>query len=288
MNDTSNIAFEVSGGQSEIGQLAIGPRAKIINNSSRPARRRKGIGVVTIKAAESRAVADVFGLTGRRDDVTGQRFYLGEVDAEDGRVPLVAVRTLEQGQRSTMKTLENLRSAWNPAVLVIVGVGGAIYHKLRLGDVVIADRVFYYDLRREAADGTHHRGEGRPVPAAISHAMNAFFDDHGEVPDLPSPSGRFEVMSGPIGSGDAVITDDQSQIRAYLRTVNEKVLAVDTESGALTQFCHECTPPQPDWLVVRGISDHANQEKTEEHQPQAARNAAITLQHLIPYLRAAA
>jgi adenosylhomocysteine nucleosidase len=291
MSDTVKTEFTITGGQTSIGQVAVGPSAQIINHAGRRdhhVRRAKGIGVVTIKAAESRAVADAFGLTAKPDEVTGQRFYLGEVDAAGGPVPLVAARTLEQGNRSIMPTLVNLRRAWNPAIFVIVGVGGAIYGKLRIGDVVVADRVFYYDLRRDAADGVHHRGEGWPAPAAITHAMNSFFDDYGEMPHLNSAGGQVRVFSGPIGSGDAVITDAHSQIRTYLRTVNEKVLAVDMESGGLVQFCHEAPPPRPDWLVVRGISDHADHEKNEDQQPSAAYNAAITLQHLIPYLRAGA
>jgi adenosylhomocysteine nucleosidase len=71
------------------------------------------------------------------------------------------------------------------------------------------------------------------------------------------------------------------------RTYNEKVLAVDMEAGGLTQFCHETPPPDhPGWLVIRGISDLADHTKTYDHQHSAAHNAAITLQHLIPYLPA--
>ncbi|MGH3878560.1 MAG: hypothetical protein ACRDSK_16135 [Actinophytocola sp.] len=288
MNNTSNTKFTFNGGNTNIREVNSGI---VINQPSplpHPVKRARGIGVVTIKAVESTAVADVFGLTAKPDDATGQRFYMGEVDAADGPAPLVAARTLQQGNRSIMPTLEKLRDAWNPAIFVIVGVGGAIYEKLRIGDVVVADRVFYYDLRREAADGMHYRGEGWPAPAAITHAMNSFFDDYGEMPHFKSAGGQFRVFSGPIGSGDAVITDADSRIRTYLQTVNEKVLAVDTESGGLVQFCHEAPPPQPDWLVVRGISDHADQKKNEKRQPLAARNAATTLQQLIPHLRAGA
>lgn len=296
MSNRSHTKFTFKGGKPKIREVNSGI---FINQTPAPAQsvelppaqsveRAKGIGVVTIKAAESSAVADAFGLATEPDDATGQRFYLGEVEAADGPVPLVAARTLEQGNRSIIPTLVNLRRAWNPAIFVIVGVGGAIYEKLRIGDVVVADRVIYYDLRREAADGVHHRGEQRQAPAAITHAMNSFFDDYGEMPHLKSAGGQFRVLSGPIGSGDAVITDIHNRIRTYLQTVNEKVLAVDTESGALAQFCHESPPPQPDWLVVRGISDHADHEKNEKHQPLAAHNAAITLQHLIPYMRAGA
>jgi adenosylhomocysteine nucleosidase len=168
-----------------------------------------------------------------------------------------------------------------------VGIGGAINRDLVVGDVVVATRVVYYDLRRETPEGVHHRGEERHTPAPITHALNSFFTDYDDPARLKSATGPFRVLSGPIGSGDAVIMDAESQIRKFLLAYNEKVLAVDMEAGGLTQFCHETPPPDyPGWLVVRGISDLADHTKTYDHQHSAAHNAALTLQHLIPYLPA--
>lgn len=296
MNDViHNSGFMATGGAiTNIGQLAAGPGAGITNvyPGSQPthsASRPRGIGLVTIKATEARSVIEVFDLTRNRETPSGQNFYTGTVESADGAVELVAARTLEQGQRSIMPTLQNLRRHSNPAVFVLVGIGGAINRDLVVGDVVVATRVVYYDLRRETPEGVHRRGEQRHAPAAITHALNSFFTDHHDPARLESAAGPFRVLSGPIGSGDAVVMDAESQIRKFLLAYNEKVLAVDTEAGGLTQFCHETPPPDhPGWLVIRGISDLADHTKTYDHQHSAAHNAAITLQHLIPYLPAKA
>ena len=286
-----NSGFMATGGAiTNIGQLAAGPGAGITNvhPGSQPTRspsRPRGIGVVTIKATETRALIEVFGLTKNRETPGGQDFYTGTVESADGPIELVAARTLEQGQRSVIPTLENLRRHTNPAVFVLLGVGGAINRDLAIGDVVIATRVVYYDLRRETPGQVHRRGEERHAPAATTHALNSFFTDYHDLARLESAAGPFRVLPGPIGSGDAVIMNAESQIRKFLLTYNEKILAVDTEAGGLTQFCHESPPPDhPSWLVIRGISDLADHTKTYEHQHSAAHNAAITLQHLIPYL----
>lgn len=292
MNDViHNSGFMNTGGTANIGQLAAGPGATIANTAAPdqhtgPAVRRRRIGVVTIKAVEMRAVIDTFGLTRVRESSGGQEFYTGTVDAADGRAELVATRTLEQGQRSTIPTLENLRRRYDPAFVALVGIGGAINDELGIGDVVIANRIVYYDLRRETSEGLRHRGEERHAPAAVTHATNAFFTDSGEPARLKSAAGPFRALPGPIGSGDAVIMNAESTIRRFLRDFNEKVLAIDTEAGGLTQFCHETPAPQPHWLVVRGISDKANPDKADDPQATAALNAAVALQHLIPYLHA--
>lgn len=293
MNDViHNSGFMATGGAiTNIGQVAAGPGAGITNvypgsQPTRSASRAGGIGVVTIKATETRALIEVFGLTKNRDTPGGQDFYIGPVESADGPVELVAARTLEQGQRSIMPTLENLRRHSNPAVFVLLGIGGAINRDLAIGDVVLATRVVYYDLRRETPDQAHHRGEERHAPAPVAHALNSFFTDYHDPARLESAAGPFRVLPGPIGSGDAVIMNAESQIRKFLLAYNEKILAVDTEAGGLTQFCHEAPPPDhPHWVVVRGISDLADHTKTYDHQHSAAHNAAITLQHLIPYLQ---
>ena len=291
MNNVIHNSGFMNNGTATFGQVAAGTGATITNTypgSSRvePKQRRRRIGVVTIKAVEMRAVIDTFGLTRVPQARGGQEFYAGSVEAADGPAELVATRTLQQGQRSTIPTLETLRREYEPVLMVLVGIGGAISRELRIGDVVIANRVVYYDERRETEEGMRHRGEERHAPAAISHAANSFFTDAGEPARLRSSAGQFRVLPGPIGSGEAVIMNARSGIRRFLSDFNEKILAIETEAGGLTQFCHEAPAPQPGWLVVRGISDDASPKKTDEPQVAAALNAAVTLQHLIPYLRA--
>lgn len=276
----------ISHGAMNVGQLAVGTHAQINNgyDASGAGSRRRGIGVVTIKAVEMRAVIDVFGLA--KATGNGQTVYTGRVESADGTADLTAVRALEQGQRSAMPALQYLRQHHDPAVYVVVGIGGGIDDDLQIGDVVVANRVVYYELRRETADGVFHRGEERHTPAAITQAVNTFFTEHHEPARLRSTAGPFHVHPGPLASGDAVVMDREGPIRRFLKSYNEKILAVDTEAGGLAQFCHETPVQQPGWLVVRGISDLADHAKNETHQPSAARNAAITLQHLIPYLPA--
>jgi adenosylhomocysteine nucleosidase len=93
---------------------------------------------------------------------------------------------------------------------------------------------------------------------------------------------------GPIGAGNAVVTDAGSEIRHWLRTFNERVLAVETESAGVAQSFHETvrqdTAPRG-WLTVRGISDTADRHKGHAHHDLAARRAAEVMAMLLPHLR---
>lgn len=247
------------------------------------------IGVITVIAEEASAVRAALGL--HPDQAHDSCFDLGTLQAGGKPVTIAATRALAQGQESTVVAYNRLREQFNPAVIVIAGIGGGVHRDVRPGDVVVATRVVYYDLRKETPAGTLHRGQERQAPAVIGHAVNRFFTDHGEPAVLSGegPESPFRVMYGPIGSGNAVIADRDSEVLEYLARFNDKILAIDMESGGLSHAHHEepGTSGRPlGWLVVRGISDDAGSGKNDDYHHLAARNAALTLRELLPYLPA--
>jgi len=290
------------GGTQKVTGSAVGGSAiyHINRSSSQDARATSeprgtwGIGVVTILAKEAKAVIKEFGLKEDGASTREQRFYAGNMKVPGAAVDVVATRASGPGQRATMTALSHLRRYYDPAVLVLVGLGGAIHHSIAINDVVVATRVVYYDLRKVTSEGVQRRSEDRESPAGMVHAVNSFFTAHGEPAELrvAKPARRttpFRVFHGPIGSGDAVIADRESEILKYLHTCNDKILAVDMEAGGLSQFCHETSSASgavPGWFVIRGISDHADRAKNDDRHDSAAMNAARTLRNMIPYIHA--
>jgi adenosylhomocysteine nucleosidase len=288
------------GGTTHVTGSAIGDGARVTSGHPAPQhtraasdpRVRWGIGVVTILTEEARAVLQEFGLKRDGARTREQWFYTGNVKVPGGVVNVVATRASGPGQRAAMTALGNLQRYYDLPVLVIVGIGGAIHHGIAIDDVVVATRVVYYDLRKVTAEGVRHRGEERESPASMVHAVNSFFTDHGEpaelhAEELAARAAPFRVFLGPVGSGDAVIADEENEIRKYLDAYNDKILAVDMEAGGLSKFCHETSSVSgalPGWVVIRGISDHADRVKNDDRHDSAAMNAAHTLRRMIPYI----
>ncbi|UZI27245.1 hypothetical protein [Streptomyces sp. VB1] len=251
------------------------------------------IGVVTILSEELRSVVDELKLE-RHKVGGGLYFYQGEHTTPDATVRIVATQSQSQGQRSAMAALENLRRHYSPRLWALVGVGGGIHDQhARIGNVIVSTEIVYYENRKINPLGdVRRRGEHRQAPAPVVHAVNAFFTDHGTPARIHGQltkhaSEEFEVYPGLIGSGEAVIADRESDIREWLKTYHEKVLAVDMEAGGLSQYwqensVHDAT--NPGWIVIRGVSDNADQEKGHGFHGLAARNAAYILRELLPYL----
>ncbi|MFD0772367.1 hypothetical protein ACFQZ2_00340 [Streptomonospora algeriensis] len=257
---------------------------------------RWDLGIITILAEEARAVHNAFELEWVPGKVGGLFFGTGEISVGDRSASVVATRTHAQGQRSAMAACEHLRRHYDPAVLMLVGVGGGIGRgddAPDLGDVVVGTRVVFYELRKETSDGTIRRGEEREAPAEVVHAVNTYFTVNGEPASLPGQAdgfreSAFRIFPSPIGSGYAVVADEESEIRSFLNSFNDKILAVDMEAGGLSQYWQENSVDpvrNPGWVVVRGVSDRADRNKRDAYHDLAARNAAHVARELLHYLR---
>ncbi|MGW1974624.1 5'-methylthioadenosine/S-adenosylhomocysteine nucleosidase family protein [Streptomyces sp. NPDC001889] len=251
------------------------------------------VGVVTILSEELRSVVDELKLE-RRKEPGGLYFYQGTHATPEGTVRIVATQSQSQGQRSAMAALENLRRHYEPRLWALVGVGGGLHAEhARIGNIIVSTDIVYYENRKINPRGdVRRRGEHRQAPAPVVHAVNAFFTDHGTPARINGQltthtSEEFEVYPGVIGSGEAVIADRESEIRSYLTNYHEKVLAVDMEAGGLSQYWQENSIHggiNPGWIVIRGVSDNADEGKGHVYHELAARNAAYILRKLLPYL----
>ncbi|MFE9454578.1 hypothetical protein [Streptomyces sp. NPDC006739] len=296
---TSNQGIISRGNNNTFSTIAIGEKAQVFTTapllSAEPAAEADipwDLGIVTILSEELRSVIDALTLH-RHKTPSGLYFYQGEHTVSDATLRIVATQTQSQGQRSTMAALEHLRRHYNPRLWALVGIAGGIHDDhAHIGNVIVSTDVVYYENRKINPQETRRRGEHRQAPAHIVHAVNAYFTDYGTPARINGQmtahaDEQYEVYPGVIGSGEAVIADRASDIRTYLTAYHEKVLAVDMEAGGLSQYWQENSvhgTANPGWIVIRGISDNADQHKGHSHHELASRNAAHVLSRLLPYL----
>lgn len=286
--------FNNVGGHSVFnGPISVGadpaPRPGGGTGTGRDATRAE-VGVLTVINQEIRAVSAV--LRGMRDYRvrrmrSGPLAYEAWLPDPQGRpVRIAAVQALEPGTEQAALAYRGLVEEYRPAAVLLVGVAGGISPAVKIGDVVISDQVIAYDARRETPDGARRRGRTQTVAAALGHRLNEFM---AMVPEQQSrPGGEpFQLHRGPIGTGNAVVTDVDSEIRHWLRDFNEKVLAVETESAGVAQSFHENVVAGGSvrgWLTVRGISDTADAGKGHQYHDLAAGHAAEVMAMLVPHL----
>lgn len=255
---------------------------------------RWDLGIITVLTEETRAVSGVLAQHSgyrKRELDDGTRFEEAIIEAGGQRVRTVSTRAVERGQLSASVAFEKLRQHYAPAVVAITGIAGGIHPSVELGDVIIALEAISYDQRKETPTGPSRRGTSWQVPAPVRRAVNNFFNDNGEpcqitVTDPDRVTRTFRIHPGVIGTGNAVVADAASDIRAYLTAFNDKTLAVETEQGGISQPFYEQagTDGAVGWLGIRGISDHADASKDDRFHQIASWHAAAAVERLAPYL----
>ena len=181
-------------------------------------------------------------------------------------------------------------SPHRPRLLVLLGIGGSIHKDAEIGDVVFATDIVDYQRGSETETGLHRRGRGYVLPASVFHAMNRFFVAGGREPMVltePTDEDRkartFQIHRGPIGTGGIVGKYRDGKTRQWLIDFNDKTLVMETEAAATAAYFHEQAAREglANYLVVRGVSDRADQDKDDLYRIRASRNAVQALTRLL-------
>lgn len=269
------------------------------------------IGILTIRDDEFRAVLDAFpSKAGIFKGVkTSREYTLRHADAgTDARYTVAVLCQVEQGNGEAQNAARDLIEDFAPGLILVVGIAGGLpSDDLKLGDVVIANRIHDFTVGAENAyEEPTYSVTGGPVAKALASAianLPARKDDLGDwtaaLPQQPPvlwprdgqvygpPEWRSKLQSmlerhygasskprapiyaaGPIASSDQLLKDPAVLI-PWLQVVR-KLLAVEMESGGVYRAAQERCP----MLAIRGISDIVGLERSGDWTSYACASAA--------------
>ncbi|MEK8106632.1 5'-methylthioadenosine/S-adenosylhomocysteine nucleosidase [Micromonospora sp. M12] len=157
-----------------------------------------------------------------------------------------------------------------------MGVAGGLWPNIRLGDVVVASKVYAYHGGTSENDGLKARPKAWEIPHEadqIAHHVARSGRWRDGLTTEPHPA---TVHFGAIAAGEVVQDSAVSEQARWIRQHYNDALAIEMEAAGVAQAGHlnRALPV----VVVRGISDHADGTKTSTDghnwQPRAARHAA--------------
>lgn len=170
----------------------------------------------------------------------------------ENEVVLVFSRWGKVASSSTATTLIN---KFNVEEVLFTGVAGSISNTYRIGDIIIGDRLYQYDMDGSPIfkkyeipllDISYFRSD-ELIRENLFKAANLFLkEEHFDN----SPKNKI----GNIGTGDKFITEQQD---ANTIANIDKILCVEMEGAAVAQVCYEHDIP---FGIVRIISDESNSD----------------------------
>lgn len=164
---------------------------------------------------------------------------------------------------------------WKPARVVLLGIAGSLEsQRLRLGDVVVAEQIFGYEVEDAVGRGYKFRPTVYQTDALGLDRVRAFFNHkptyqkwqalclqaaptHG-LKNVRRPP---ELHIESVGSGNKVVKS-VTFARKLRKEVAAAITAVEMEGHGLHRaLCLEAD--RRDSLMIRGVSDYADGNKTK-------------------------
>ncbi len=166
-------------------------------------------------------------------DIDGRKYYMGKISGKE-----IIAGKCGIGKVNAAINTYRLIQAVNPDLVVNSGVAGGASKDIKIGDVLIADKVAYHDVW--CGPGTEY-GAADGFPQFFIPASSIVEKCKSTIPD---------AIFGLICSGDKFIStgDEVREIRHAFPNVK----AVDMESAAIAQTCEICQVP---FLIIRVMSD---------------------------------
>ncbi|MGN9918758.1 5'-methylthioadenosine/S-adenosylhomocysteine nucleosidase family protein [Micromonospora palomenae] len=202
----------------------------------------------------------------------GTRFEVGRLGRSGCRVALGLVG---KGNHPAAVLAERAIAEFTPAAVLFVGVAGGLWPNIRLGDVVVATKIYAYHGGTSEDDGLKARPKAWEIPhgpSQIAHHLARRADWAVGLSAGTPPAVHF----GPIAAGEIVQDSAVSEQARWVREHYNDAVAIEMEAAGVAQAGHlnHALPV----VVVRGISDRADGSKTitdgENWQARAVAHAA--------------
>lgn len=261
------------------------------------------VAIMTVIQPELFAALEALGIpeSQREKDAHGTVYFRGSLRSQmaghDYRLVVTCVGGA--GNYDASAAAYDVIAHHRPRVLILMGIAAGIQGKVRIGEVVLSERVVAYEPAAivSSLEGGASTLEHRPEIDRLPHAMNQdvityrpdssrlnarFRDLGGEIPVAPTgKEGEFRnhvastitMRAATLASGEKLLRDP-AKLRAVRQEQHGKVEVGEMEAAGLVAACRRANIP---WLVIRGISDFGDQFKDDRFHHFASRAAAVVL-----------
>jgi len=213
---------------------------------------------------------------------------------EERRVGVIALSARSMGLPSMAILATRTILVWAPRMLVLVGIAAGVKDRVRLGDIIVPDRVFVHDSGKTTHDagGNRHLAPDRwtavvrqdlldDLHSVRDRALEAARETiHlracGESTENEGPPIRVHV--GPLASGNQVV-DSETEVRR-IASGDRKVLGIDMESYSALLAAQIVSIEQVGCLVVKAASDHAVHKDDGFRVPAAIASSEFAMQYV--------
>ncbi|MEE9926429.1 MAG: hypothetical protein PBV01_24260 [Brucella anthropi] len=217
------------------------------------------------------------------------QYHIGEFKRLDGTTgKVVAARAPRMGMPATATLATKMGLQFRPRFMAMIGICAGRKGDTNLGDIVVANPSWDYGSGKHSKIDNKDVFEPAPHPFPLTTRVRGLIERYeGESERMMiqrvgfrgnKPDTTPKLHIGPFASGAAVVA--RAEMMGEIKSQNRKLLAVDMEAYGIASAATELPQPQPDFLMLKGVSDFADEEKSDAYREYAAYMSAQFLAHL--------
>lgn len=194
-------------------------------------------------------------------------------DGVTGAYRLVLLSLLGMGRVQAASATTDAIRRWHPRSVLLVGIAGGIATAgVNRGDVLISDLVADYELQKLTVEGEQIRWEPyRADPRLLAASRHQGKEWRRLIKKRRPFKGIPKCLIGPLATGDKVVAI-KAVLDRYLRDW-PKLIGIEMEAGGLASAAFQ-SAVQPGFLMIRGVSDLADENKDDSWRCYACHAAA--------------
>ncbi|KYF79940.1 hypothetical protein BE11_41915 [Sorangium cellulosum] len=239
--------------------------------------------ILTALQVEREAVCATFGLgEGARVKKGGRWYWRGRLALKTGGAyEVVVAQPVDMGQVEAAILASDVIRHWRPRAALLVGIAASTDpEKAKLGDVVVAKSVWYYEHGKITPRGIKSQPEMIPADAGLLKHFIGMVKWDGTVrtkrPDRKRSGSKVNV--GVIASGEKVIAD--AAVRNEIDSGHRKILAIEMEGYGFSRAVWQSFE-RVRHLDIRGVCDDGSPTKDDDWHEYAAAAAAGFAKHFL-------
>ncbi len=159
-----------------------------------------------------------------------------------------------------------IKSLGRDIIIISAGVAfGLKKERQKIGDILVSDTIVHYDISRIGRERMQHRAS----PASVDRKLfNRFSQDN----NFKNNNDNFAIHTGQILTSEKLI--DNKDFRQELINSYPDAIGGEMEASGIVGI----DIPS---IMIKGISDWADGEKTKSFQKYAATNAFLFIKHIL-------
>lgn len=189
------------------------------------------------------------------------------------RVRIIAACAPRMGMVPAAVLAANMIRTFAPRIIAMTGICAGVRGQVSLGDVVVADPSWDYQSGKYSGASFEMAPHQLPLNSAVRRRVLAVGTEEGlarvrsQWQGSP-PTTALRIHAGPFASGSSVLANKEKL--DALKLQHRKLIAIDMEAYGVYSAAADAPLPTPHALVIKGVSDFGDDEKSDSVRDYAA------------------